>query len=118
MKTMVFKRNQNLQRGTKFLHITSRYKETDCVTIVKKGFLYKVKRAKSLEPKIESPEVYIRKYFDTKHQVEKFSFRVKGTFYMTHERVLMQVDFHHSLNIKIHWSGQKKVSPKKSENLT
>ncbi len=118
MKTMVFRRNKDVNRGTKFLQICSRYQDKECSTIVRKGFLYKVKRAPNLEPKIESPQVYIRKYIDTRAGIEKFSFRVKGTFYMTHERVLMQVDFHHSLHIKIIWKNKKNFSPKKSESLT
>ena len=116
MKKICFKRNQNLQRGTKYLHICSRSDEKESLTLVRKGFLYKVSKAKDIEPEAEAPQVYIRKAYDTKQKIEKFSFQVKGVFYMTHERILMKVEFHHSLNIKIVW--KKNFSPKKSEVLT
>ncbi|MBP9855015.1 MAG: hypothetical protein KBD53_09135 [Candidatus Omnitrophica bacterium] len=117
MKKVCFKRNRDLKKGTKFLHIFSRSENPESVTVVRKGFFYKVSKINEVEPTVAPPEVYIRKYFDTRQRIEKFSFRVKGVFYMSHGRFLMRVEFHHSLNIKIVWKN-KKISPKKSEVLT
>lgn len=117
MKTINFKRRQDVKRGTKYLHISSKTENSECITLVRKGFLYKAKISHELDPQPSSPEVHIRKSHDTKQNIEKFSFHVKGTFYVSHARRLIQVDFHHSLNIKIVWK-KKAFSPEKSEVLT
>lgn len=118
MKKICFKRNKDLKRGTKFLHIISKSENHESLTVVRKGFYYKVTKATEGEQPITPPEVFIRKAFDTRQRIEKFSFQVKGTFYMSHDRYLMRVDFHHSLNIKIVWKKKNIFSPKKSEVLT
>lgn len=118
MKKICFKRNKDLKKGTKFLHIISRSEDQESLTVVRKGFFYKVSKMNEAEQPVTSPEVFIRKFFDTRQRIEKFSFQVKGTFYMSHDRFLMRVDFHHSLNIKIVWKKKKIFSPKKSEVLT
>ena len=117
MKTINYKRRKDLNRGTKYMHISSRTENQECVTSVRKGFLYKAKISSKVDPVQTAPEVFIRKSLDTERNIEKFSFHVKGTFYMSHDRMLIQVDFHHSLNIKIVWK-KKVFSPEKSEVLT
>ena len=117
MKTINFKRHKDVKRGTKYLHISSRTESKECITLVRKGFLYKAQISQETEPEQSSPEIFIRKAIDTEKNIEKFSFHVKGTFYMSHSRKSIRVDFHHSLNIKIVWK-KKVFSPEKSEVLT
>ena len=91
--------------------------DQDCRTHVRKSFVYIVTGAHQGESPIENPQIYVKKFFDTKLQHEKFSFRVKGAFYMTKDRVIYRVDFCHTLKIDIHWKN-KIFSPKKSVTLT
>lgn len=117
MKTIRYKRLKDLQRGKKYLSITSRTQEDDCQTWVRKRFLYRVEKAQDTDLPIEPPHVYIRKSRDSMNRIEKFSFQVIGYFYMSHDQQLLKVHFHHTLNIQINWY-KKIFSPKQSAVLT
>lgn len=117
MKKILYKRNKNVKKGTKCFSISQKTEDKECVTLIKKNFMYKVSPSKDLNPKVEPPRIDIVKGFDTKKKVEKFEFNVKGCFYMMHERMLVKVSFQHSLKIKLVWKS-KIFSPKKSAILT
>ncbi len=117
MKEILFKKKSDLKRRTKLLSISQDNEDKDCKTHVQKSFSYIVSGAESREEEIVAPQVYIRKTLNTKTHVEQFCFEVKGSFYMSHNRCLLKVRFHHTLVIDITWKD-KVFSPKKSAVLT
>ena len=117
MKEIMFKKLSDLKKRTKHLSISQHAEDKDCKTHVQKSFSYIVSQMDGAEPEIVPPQVYIKKTFNSKTKVETFSFEVKGSFYMSYNRCLMKVRFHHTLNIEILWKD-KVFSPKKSAVLT
>ncbi len=117
MKKILFKKRINLDKKLKTFSIYSENEDQQCKTYVRKGFAYVVDPAREAKPTSKPPLVFIRKSLDTKKGIEGFSFHVKGHFYVTHNRRLMRVRFHHTLDIRIVWKV-KQLCPKKSESLT
>ena len=89
--------------------------EKECVTDVRKNFIYVAAEAERQEEQL-IPQVHIAKAFDSVRGDEKFSFRVKGFFYVNHSRRLMKVDYCHTLRIWLHWKF-KSSTPKKSVTM-
>ena len=100
-----------LQGRGKVITLREHAEEKECVTDVRKNFIYLTSEAQS-EEKPSVPHVRINKSFDSVRCDEKFSFRVKGFFYVNHSRRLMKVDYCHTLKINLHWKT-KAFSPKK-----
>ena len=117
MKKVLVKGKKDLAQGTKSMTIIQRTEDDECRTCVRKSFDYHVSRTSKLEPVNKAPQIYIEKTIDSNKATEGFNFHVKGSFYMTHQRVILKVDYHHVLNIQIRWKT-KNFSPKKSEILT
>jgi len=117
MKKVFFKKLTNPKDRTKTVLINSQSEDDECKTNMRKSFVYKVSQADKVDLSLEAPQVHIRKSFDTKKRIEKFHLKVDGKFYMKHERLTLEVNFQHTLNIAIHWKT-KVFSPKKSEILT
>jgi hypothetical protein len=99
------------------ISICEHSEDKECTTSIRKSFIYIVRSADHIQESFDKPEIYIRKIFDSKLPEEKFSFRVKGSFYMTRDQYLFKVDFCHLLKIDIVWK-HKVFSPKKSPTLT
>jgi hypothetical protein len=116
VKKILFKKRIDPDKRIKTFSIYSKTEDDECKTHVRKGFAYAVDLAKEVNPQYKPPLVFIRKTFDTRNGIEGFGFHVKGHFYMTHNRVLMRVRFHHTLDIEIKWKA-KNFSPKKSVSL-
>ena len=117
MKKVTFKKYQDRSVNSKSVTITSHNIDKKCETFVSKNFVYQITPTESIEATVEPPEIRIIKNIDTKNQIEELNFQVKGSFYMNHNRMIVQVNFHHTLNIVLKWR-QKIFSPKKSEVLT
>ena len=117
MKILQLKKRTDLKRRVKVYSITQKTEDKECVTRVHKSFVYNLSNTAKISPEIEKPQVFVEKSLNTKRGIEKFNFRVKGYFYITHNRILLRVDFKHSLMIHMAWKN-KIFSPKKSEILT
>ena len=117
MKKVFFKKMLDSKEGLKSVLISSQTEDRECITNMRKSFEYKVSKAGKIDLNLGAPEVYIRKVFDTKRNIEKFYLKVIGKFYMKNKGVTVSVDFCHSLNIDIQWKI-KLFSQKKSEILT
>jgi len=117
MKTMIYKKALNPKKRIKALSISSNTEDKDCRTHVRKSFVYKVDLCEETSPKAKPPQIFIHKETDTKKSIELFNFRVKGFFFIKHEKQQLKVRFQHTLNITIHWK-KKIFSPKKSVVLT
>lgn len=116
MRKILYKKRQSLKNRRKTICISEQAEDMECVTHVRKSFVYIVTRVDASGTVVQ-PQIFIKKAFDTRLQQEKFSFRVKGCFYMTKDRMIFRVDFCHLLKIHITWKN-KIFSPKKSVTLT
>ena len=117
MKQLLFRKRRNIEKRSKTIVMKSVTEEKDSITSIRKSFLYAVSPADHEEPIVERPQMFIRKCVDSEKGTEKCRFRVKGYFYITHERRRLKITFHHNLNIVVTWK-KKIFSPKKSEVLT
>ena len=117
MKNIIFKKSLDPETRTKSLSVQQNFEDKDCKTQVRKSFQYKVNDAEIGEEKSSEPQIHILKKFDTRKQIEMFSFQVKGDFHITDNRMRYNVQFEHNLEIEIHWKS-KAFSPKKSVVLT
>ena len=112
----ILHKTKAIQKGRgKVITLREHAEEKECVTDVRKNFIYLATQAQS-EEKQSIPQVHIAKSFDSVRRDEKFSFRVKGFFYVNHSRRLMRVDYCHTLRIKLHWKI-KTSSPKKTVTM-
>ena len=117
MRKILYKKRQSLKNRRKIICISELADDKECTTHVRKSFVYIVTRVESTTAVLQQPQIFIKKGLDTRLQQEKFSFRVKGAFYMTRDRHVFRVDFCHLLRIDIAWKS-KIFSPKKSVTLT
>jgi hypothetical protein len=117
MKRLLFRKHASAQNGLKNITLMTRNEDAESKTRVYKNFSYKVTVCDEQDQEPEAPQIFIKKSFDSKRSIEKFSFQVKGWFYTIQKRVLFKVEFEHTLCIKILWKV-KIFSPKKSVMLT
>ena len=115
MRDILHKTTEILQGKGKAITLREHTEEDECVTDVRKNFIY-VAAEVTHEEKQGEPQVHIKKSFDSISRDEKFSFRVKGYFYVNHSRRLMKVDYCHTLRINLHWKV-KTSSPKKTVTM-
>jgi len=115
MRDIFHKTAAILQGRGKAITLREHADEKECVTDVRKHFIYLAKEIQSEEGQ-SIPQVHIKKSFDSLTHDERFSFRVKGFFYVNHSRRLMKVDYCHTLRINLHWKS-KAISPKKTVTM-
>ena len=117
MREISYRKKQSLKYRRKAIGIKEANRERDCVTRVRKNFVYILTPVRHAQPATEKPQIFVRKSFDSVKRQEKFSFRVKGVFFMARDRNIFRVDFCHTLKIGIVWNKDA-FSPKKSATLT
>ena len=117
MRQILYKKRHSLKNRRKAISICEHAEDQECRTTVRKSFIYIVSRPQDPAPVLEAPQVYVHKQVDSRAQQEKFSFKVKGAFYMTRDHQSIKVEFCHCLKIDISWKN-KVFSPKKSATLT
>jgi hypothetical protein len=112
----IFHKTQAILHGRgKVITLREHAEEPESVTDVRKNFIYVATEAQS-EEEPSVPRVHISKFFDSVSRDEKFSFRVKGSFYVNHSRRLMKVDYCHTLRINLHWKAEA-TTPKKTVTM-
>ena len=79
MRDILHKTTAILQGRGKVITLREHAEEKECVTDVRKNFIYVATEAQSEEEQ-SIPQVHIAKSFDSVSRDEKFSFRVKGSF--------------------------------------
>ena len=116
MKQVLHQSRVAFHNRVKMTKIAERSQDKDCATSVCKTFVYVLSRVVAETQKLPDPTIKIRKSFDTKTRDEKFSFRIKGSIYVNHNRRLVRVDYCHTLRIHLRWKT-KVFSPKKSVTM-
>ncbi len=115
MRDILHKTTSILQGRGKLITLREHAEEKECVTDVRKNFIYLASPADH-EGEQSTPKVSIKKSFDSANRDEKFCFKVKGYFFVNHGRRVMKVDYAHTLRINLHWKV-KTASPKKSVTM-
>ena len=113
MKEILHKKRDTLHQRGKIVSIVENSEDLECVTSVRKNFIYVVGQPVDIAQDLPAPQIKIKKSFDTKTRDEKFAFRIKGALYANRDRRLYKVMYCHSLKILLHWKS-KVYSPKKS----
>jgi len=111
MRDILHKTTSILQGRGKVITLREHAEEEESVTDVRKNFIYITAEA-PFEEKQSIPQVHIKKSFDSVSHDERFSFRVKGFFYVNQSRRLMKVDYCHTLRINLHWKANVSSSNK------
>ena len=111
MRRILYKKLTSLKNRRKAISVSEWAEDVECKTHVRKNFVYILAEDTSLEEPLSQPDIYIKKSYDSKLKEEKFSFRVKGFFYINQGRHPIKVIFCHSLGIHIQWKS-KILSPK------
>ena len=106
----------SLLNRSKAISVSESSEDKECKTYVRKNFVYIVSPDVDAQEEIAQPDIFIKKSYDSKTKEERFSFRVKGSFFITRERAFYKVSFCHSLNINITW--KVKIFSPKSVTLT
>ena len=118
MRKIKYRKKHSLKNRWKMIKIDERTEDKECKTHVQKSFIYIVKSVNpNCDQTLRQPEIFTKKALNTKIQNEKFSFRVKGYFFMVQGRNLFKVKFCHTLKIDINWKI-KVFSPNKSVTKT
>ena len=113
MKEILHKKRDTLNQRGKIVTIIENSQDEECVTAVRKNFIYVVGEPVDVPGEAAAPEIKIKKSFDTKTREEKFAFHIKGTFYVNRDRRMIRILYCHSLKIYLKWKS-KVYSPKKS----
>ncbi len=115
MRDILHKTTEVLQGRGKVIIVREHAEENECITDVRKNFIYLAHEV-THEEKQGEPQVHIKKSFDSVSRDEKFSFRVKGFFYVDRNRRLAKVDYCHTLRINLHWKANS-PAPKKTVTM-
>ncbi len=116
MKQILHTSRAAYHNRAKIIKIMEKSEDTECLTQVRKTFVYVISAVVDETQKLPDPQIKIRKSFDTKTREEKFSFRIKGGIYVNHSRRLLRVEYSHTLRINLKWKT-KVFSPKKSVTM-
>ena len=116
MKEVLHKKRDTLNHRGKIVTIEEHSEDQDCITMVRKNFLYMLGPSVDTMEELPTPEIKIKKSFDTKTREERFAFRIKGSFYTNRNRRLYKVLYAHTLKINLKWKS-KVYSPKKSVTM-
>lgn len=81
--------------------ISEKAENKSAVTRIHKTFIYVVRNESGLPEDLLEPAYTIVKIFDTHKHTEKFTFRVKGAFYLVRDDLCYVVHFCHSLRIDV-----------------
>ena len=116
MREILFKNATSVKKRRKVILISELSEDKECKTYIRKSFVYIITPEVRIDQPVPQPDIYIRKAYSTKTKQEKFSFRVKGFFYVAKEATFFKVSFCHGLKINILWKS--KVFSPKSATLT
>ncbi len=116
MREILFKNMTSVKNRRKAISVVERAEDKECKTHVRKSFVYVITPELRVEQEASQPEIKIRKCYNSKTREEKFTFRVKGYFFISKELSFVRVNFSHTLKINIHW--KTKVFSPKSATLT
>ena len=116
MRDILHKTTEILKGRGKIINLREHAEDKECITDVRKNFIYIVNETVVSEENPCTPQVHIKKSFDSVSRNENFSFRVKGFFYVNRNRRLVKVGYCHTLRITLHWKAKSTI-PKKTVTM-
>ena len=115
MRDILHKTTEIYNGRGKVISLREHAEEDESITDVRKNFIYVASEVPN-EEKQGEPQVHVKKSFDSVTHDEKFSFRVKGFFYVNRNRRLVKVGYSHTLRINLHWKVNSHT-PKKTVTM-
>ncbi len=103
MRQIAYKHLTSPRHRRKVIAVSERNDTPECVTTSHKRFIYIVNEQHGPQEQPPKPEFFIVKAQDARQKREKFSFRVKGTLFITREAQTFRVRYSHSLKVRIDW---------------
>ncbi len=101
MREVLYKNFTSLKNKRRVIFVSEKSENKDVVTHIHRTFIYVVTKEVDKVGDLPDPIFVINKNCNTKTREEKFSFRVKGVFYVAKEKRFLLVHFCHSLRIDI-----------------
>ncbi len=101
MREILYK-NETSEKNKRRVICVSEISESESyLTRVRRTFIYIIEKAMESQESLSHPVFHITKFFNTKTKTEKFSFRIKGTFYIIKETGSVKINFNHALRIDV-----------------
>ena len=101
MREILFKNLTSLKNRRRVISVWEKSESKQTMTRVHKAFIYRITQEVDTITDLPAPVFFIIKHFNTQTKEEKFSFRVKGVFYVVKNSGFLMVQFCHSLRIDI-----------------
>ena len=101
MREILYKNEISVKNRRRVIFVSEKSENKNVLTRVHKIFIYVVSKEVEAVEDVPAPVFSIIKHFNTKTKEEKFSFRVKGIFYIVKEKSFLTVHFCHSLRIDV-----------------
>ena len=101
MREVLYRNLTSLKNKRKVISVSDKSENKNISTHIHRTFIYVVSNEVEAVEDLPAPVFCITKNFNTKTKEEKFSFRVKGIFYVTNDESFLRVNFCHSLRIDI-----------------
>ncbi|MEI6438085.1 MAG: hypothetical protein WCO69_04990 [Candidatus Omnitrophota bacterium] len=103
MKNVIYAKKELKGNRGRVVSVRETVPDKDCDTTIRKSFVYLTRRVDEVPEKVPSPDIRVLKGVDTECQREAFLMRVKGTVYFKQGRFIHQVDYLHTLVVKMLW---------------
>ncbi len=103
MKNVVYSKKELKGSRGRVVSVREFVPDNDCDTAIRKSFVYLTRRAEAVPETVAAPQVRVLKGVDTQAQSETFFMRIKGTVYFKQGRFIHQVDYLHTLAVRMFW---------------
>ena len=101
MREVLYKKHTSVKNRRRVIAICEKSENKDVITNIHRTFIYMVAGQVNEVEDLPSPVFQIIKNYNTKTKEEKFSFRVKGSFYVIRKEAFLLVHFCHSLKVDL-----------------
>ncbi len=101
MRELLLKNLTSLEKGRKIISVSELSHRDGYLAHTERHLIYMVKKSQNLRDNLASPRLYILKVHDSKQNIEKLFFKVKGNFYVVTNSCLYIVNFCHSFKIQL-----------------
>ena len=101
MKEVLYKNQTSTKNKRRVIFVSEKSENKDTITHIHRTFIYVVAKEVDAPGDLPAPVFHIVKHYNTKTKEEKFSFRVKGIFYVIREKSFLLIHFCHSLRVDV-----------------
>lgn len=101
VREIMYRNLTSAKNKRRVISVSEKSENKDVITRIHRAFIYIVSREVEAVEDLPAPVFFITKNYHTKTREEKFSFRVKGVFYVIKGNSFLMVHFCHSLRVDI-----------------